>query len=104
MHTTTRKIFTLIALAGLLFSGMALAADASEKWIHIKVDGDDGEKITVNLPIALIGAAVDMVPPSCKSRSTMRPRSRLTTSTSPGAIYTISGAKCATPPTPPTSR
>lgn len=45
-----------------LFALSATAAFAADKWIHIKVDGDHDEQVTVNLPLSLLSAAAALIP------------------------------------------
>lgn len=54
------KIKTLsLTLTLALFFGASAFAD---QWVHVKVNGDDGEKVTVNLPVSLMRAAAAMIP------------------------------------------
>jgi hypothetical protein len=39
------------------------ASAASPRFLHVKVEGRDAEKVTVNLPLSLAQAAVAMIPP-----------------------------------------
>ncbi len=55
------KAFTLALGASLGFASLAAAADTG-KWIHVKVDGKDQEKVTVNVPVAFALSALAMVP------------------------------------------
>lgn len=60
-HTARRsamKIFPLMIALMLTLTGSALA----EQWIHVKVEGNDSEKVTVNLPVSLMRAAAAMIP------------------------------------------
>lgn len=54
-----KAIHLLIILLLTLFAGSAFAA---EKWIHIKVESDDDERVTVNLPLSLVSAAAALIP------------------------------------------
>ncbi len=56
-----RKIRVLVAAATLVIAAAAARAD-SDLWLHVKVDGSDGEKVTVNLPLSLIEMALPMIP------------------------------------------
>ena len=57
MKTKAIHMFLILLLA--LSTTTAFAA---EKWIHVKVDGDDDEQVTVNLPLSLISAAAALIP------------------------------------------
>lgn len=46
----------------ILFSIALAGAAAADQWLHVKVQGSDEEKVTVNLPLALMEAAVAMIP------------------------------------------
>ena len=48
-----------LAAASILVSGVAGADDL---WLHVRVDGDDGEKVSVNLPLGLVEKAIPMIP------------------------------------------
>jgi hypothetical protein len=56
-----RKIRTLLAAASLVLAAGAAQAD-SDLWLHVKVEGDDGENVSVNLPLSLIEVALPMIP------------------------------------------
>lgn len=54
----SKALFLLLALT-LIFSGSALA----DNWIHVKVENANNEEyVTVNLPLSLMQAAVNMIP------------------------------------------
>ena len=59
MKTATR----ILGLAAVLMmtAGVA-AADTDGLWLHVRVDGHHGEKVSVNLPLSLIEAAIPMIP------------------------------------------
>lgn len=54
-----KAILTCTILLATLFARSASAAD---KWIHIKVDSDKDERVTVNLPLSLVSAAAALIP------------------------------------------
>ncbi len=56
-----QKIRVLLAAATLVIAAGAAQAD-SDLWLHVKVDGADGEKVSVNLPLSLIEMAIPMIP------------------------------------------
>lgn len=59
--TLKNKVLTLALGAALAFAPLAAAAD-SGKWIHVKVDGKDNEKVTINVPVAFAMSALAMIP------------------------------------------
>lgn len=58
MKRMMRRIPPLV-IAGLLSAAGARAADL---WLHVSVDEEDGAKVKVNLPLALVDKALAMVP------------------------------------------
>jgi hypothetical protein len=50
-----------LAAASLLIAAGAAHADSS-LWLHVKVEGTDGENVSVNLPLSLIETALPMIP------------------------------------------
>jgi hypothetical protein len=48
--------------AALLIALIPAASSFAEQWVHVKVDGNNDEKVTVNLPVSLMRAAVAMIP------------------------------------------
>lgn len=65
LTTLKNKAFTLALGATLAFASLASAAD-NGKWIHVKVDGKDQEKVTVNVPVSFALSALAMVPAEAK--------------------------------------
>lgn len=61
----SRRRFTAFCLIALLMGTfIATGATASESWIHVRVEGgSDDEVVTVNLPLSLLSAAAQMIPP-----------------------------------------
>ena len=57
-----KALFALLWLT-LAFTGAA----AADQWIHVKVESDDDERVTVNLPFSLLSAAVAMIPEDFKA-------------------------------------
>ncbi|MEL7059080.1 MAG: hypothetical protein AAGN46_03525 [Acidobacteriota bacterium] len=55
---TARLVLALLLAAAFL----PAAASAAEPWIHIKVEGQQQEKININLPLSMAEAAVAMIP------------------------------------------
>ena len=58
--TLKNKALTLALGATLCFA--QLAAAETGKWIHVKVDGKNKEKVTVNVPVSFALSALAMVP------------------------------------------
>lgn len=56
-----RKIL-VTAVVALTLAAFAGGAAAEELWLHVKVDGGDSEKVTVNLPLSIVEKAVPMIP------------------------------------------
>lgn len=51
--------------AAALFSlsiATASFADTSQQWLHVKVEGADSERVSVNLPLALVESALALIP------------------------------------------
>lgn len=46
----------------ILFSVALAGAAAADQWLHVKVEGSNDERVTVNLPLSLMEAAVAMIP------------------------------------------
>ena len=46
----------------LLFSLIFASASFADQWLHVKIEGADDERVTVNLPLSLMEAAVAMIP------------------------------------------
>lgn len=55
---TTRGLVLALALAAVAGSAQA----ASNLWLHVTVDENDGAKVTVNLPLALAEKALPLIP------------------------------------------
>lgn len=60
----TRRPFALSVAAVLLCAAaVPVAAQEAKPWIHVNVtEGADGKNVRVNLPLSVIGAALEMVP------------------------------------------
>lgn len=60
MHRNLRRtlIPAVLAVTALLFG--AVAAQASDRWLHVTVDGDD-EQVDVNIPLGLVRAMLPMI-------------------------------------------
>ena len=52
---------TLGLAAVLIMLASAAASADSDLWLHVRVDGHDGEKVSVNLPLSLVEAAIPMI-------------------------------------------
>ena len=58
-----KKTIVAIALGALLLSGAAvLSASDTELWLHVKVEEDEDTKVTVNLPMSVVGKALPLLP------------------------------------------
>ncbi|TNF75075.1 MAG: hypothetical protein EP299_06485 [Acidobacteria bacterium] len=51
---------SIVFLAALVIAGAASAA--SNLWFHVRVNDEDGTKVTVNLPASMIEKAISMIP------------------------------------------
>jgi hypothetical protein len=58
MKRVIRRI-PMLMIAGVL---AASGAQAEDLWLHVSVDEEEGAKVSVNLPLALVGKALGMVP------------------------------------------
>ena len=60
----TRRLFDLLAIAVLLCTAaVPLAAQQAKPWIHVHVtEGDEGTNVRVNLPLSVIGVALEVAP------------------------------------------
>lgn len=64
-HRTSSRRFHSVVLFALLtlLIGAAVPASASgDRWLHVKVDEEQGAKVNVNLPLSLIETAFKMIP------------------------------------------
>jgi hypothetical protein len=58
-----KRTIVAVALAALALSGAGvLAAADNDLWLHVKVEEDNDAKVTVNLPMSVIGKALPMLP------------------------------------------
>lgn len=53
-------VSALAVSAGALQAQPASQAQEGAKWIHVRVDEEEGAKVAINLPISLVDVAVDM--------------------------------------------
>jgi len=52
-----------VTLAALVFAGAGiLGAAENDLWLHVKVEEDNDTKVTVNLPMSVVGKALPMLP------------------------------------------
>jgi hypothetical protein len=58
MRTALRSL----ALAALLLVPVGAARADDDLWLHVRVDGDRGETVSVNLPLALVEKAIPLIP------------------------------------------
>ena len=56
-----QRILQMAAILVLLF-GAAGVASASDLWLHVSVDENDGAKVKVNVPVSMMEKAIGMVP------------------------------------------
>lgn len=58
-----KRSITALAVAVLALAGAgALAAAETDLWLHVKVEENDDTKVTVNLPMSVVGKALPMLP------------------------------------------
>lgn len=58
-----RIVGPVLVAALTLFIGLAPAARAdADLWLHVRVDGRQGETVSVNLPLSLVEAALPLIP------------------------------------------
>ena len=61
MSQTKTRLLTRATLAFLTLFG-AVAAQASDKWIHVRINGGGDDRVSINLPMSLLEAAAAMIP------------------------------------------
>lgn len=54
--------FKTSAPLAVLFSIFLAGSAMADQWLHVKVEGSGDERVTVNLPLSLMEAAVAMIP------------------------------------------
>ena len=58
-----KRATVAVALAALALAGAGfLSAAENDLWLHVKVEEDDDTKVTVNLPMSVVGKALPMLP------------------------------------------
>ena len=58
-----KKAIIAVATVALIVTGAAaLSAADNDLWLHVKVEEDDDTKVTVNLPMSVVGKALPMLP------------------------------------------
>jgi hypothetical protein len=57
-----RSVIGGLALTALLILPAGAARADGDLWLHVRVDSDRGEKVSVNLPLSLVEKAVAMIP------------------------------------------
>ena len=58
-----KKTIIAVALAALVAGGAGdLSATDNDLWLHVKVEEDSDTKVTVNLPMSVVGKALPMLP------------------------------------------
>ncbi len=57
-----RTAIKVLGLAALLMVSAGVAQASDNLWLHVRVDGHDGEKVSVNLPLSLVEKAIPMIP------------------------------------------
>lgn len=72
MFTTLKtKSIALAGVAAFFTASLAFAVPA-DRWIHIKVEGKNAEKVSVNLPLSFAASALAMVPPEMQEGGNIR--------------------------------
>jgi hypothetical protein len=61
MAMKLNSLKTLAACAVLVLTATGASAE-SNLWLHVRVDGDHGEKVSINLPLSLVEKAIPMIP------------------------------------------
>ena len=57
----------------LMVLGTAVAEAKADLWLHIKVrEGDDGGRVSINLPLSVVEAATPMIPEEARHASRLR--------------------------------
>lgn len=62
MRTAMKTAMRALGLAALLIAAVGVARADDSLWLHVRVDGDHGEKVSVNLPLSLVETAIPMIP------------------------------------------
>ena len=58
-----KRAIVAVALAALVAGGAGmLAAADNDLWLHVRVEEDNDTKVTVNLPMSVVGKALPMLP------------------------------------------
>ncbi len=58
-----KRTVVAVALTALVFgSAGILSAAENDLWLHVKVEEDNNTKVTVNLPMSVVGKALPMLP------------------------------------------
>ena len=58
-----KRAIVAVALAALVAGGAGMAAAAdNDLWLHVKVEEGDDTRVTVNLPMSVVGKALPMLP------------------------------------------
>lgn len=71
LKTLKNKSLAIAFGAAFLTTGLAFGAPA-DRWIHIKVEGKDAEKVSINLPLSFAASALAMVPPDIQQEGNIR--------------------------------
>lgn len=63
-RTSSRRFHSVVffALLALLIGAAVPASASGDRWLHVKVDEEQGAKVNVNLPLSLIETAFKMIP------------------------------------------
>lgn len=73
MNGTTRIFGVALLAAGFMAGSAAGSAAAADLWLHLKVDGErGGEKVMINLPVAMVKNLAGMIPDDARSPGRVR--------------------------------
>lgn len=56
-----------IFFASLLIALLVAPAAFADQWIHVKIEGGDDERVTLNLPISMVRSVAAMIPAGVKA-------------------------------------
>ena len=57
-----RQAIRILGLTALLLTAAGAASADNDLWLHVRVDGHEGERVSVNLPLSLVEKAIPMIP------------------------------------------
>ncbi|MEM6795607.1 MAG: hypothetical protein AAF725_16630 [Acidobacteriota bacterium] len=56
-----------LLFVSLLAALLAVPSAFADQWIHLQVEGDSDERVTINLPLSMVRAAAAMIPAEVRS-------------------------------------